>query len=76
MITVDKIRRQWRLGDVIVAMDIVAGLGSFMEVEYAGNAQSVDEAARAVETSVSEIDIKLGDRDRRGYPYLLLNRQQ
>ena len=35
MITVDKIRRQWRLGDVIVAMDIVAGLGSFMEVEYA-----------------------------------------
>jgi adenylate cyclase class 2 len=76
MITVDKLRRQWRLGDVIVAMDIVAGLGSFMEVEYAGNAQSVDEAARAVEASVSEIDVKLGDRDRRGYPYLLLNRQQ
>jgi adenylate cyclase class 2 len=74
IITVDKIRRQWRLSDVIVAMDTVASLGSFIEVEYAGDAQTVDEAADAVHAAVSEIDVKLGDRDRRGYPYMLLNR--
>lgn len=75
IITVDKIRRQWQLAGVIVAMDTVAGLGSFIEVEYAGDAQTVNEAVDAVHAAVSEIDVKLGDRDRRGYPYMLLNRQ-
>jgi adenylate cyclase class 2 len=56
-------------------MDTVAGLGSFIEVEYAGDAQTVNEAVDAVHAAVSEIDVKLGDRDRRGYPYMLLNRQ-
>ena len=74
IITVDKIRCQWQLADVIVAMDTVTGLGSYMEIEYAGDAETVDEAARAVEASVNQIDIKLGDQDKRGYPYLLLHR--
>jgi adenylate cyclase class IV len=65
-------------------MDPVASLGSFIEVEYAGDAQTADEAADAQQhAAVSEIDVKLGDRDRdrdrdrdlRGYPYMLLNRR-
>jgi hypothetical protein len=28
-----------------------------------------------VHAAVSEIDVKLGDRDRRGYPYMLLHRR-
>jgi adenylate cyclase class 2 len=76
MVTVNKTRVQWRLGDVIVAMDTVAGLGSFVELEYAGEAASVTEATDALEESVSKIDVELGARHRQGYPHLLLDRQR
>jgi adenylate cyclase class IV len=35
MITVDKARREWRLDDVIISVETVVGLGSFVELEYA-----------------------------------------
>jgi adenylate cyclase class 2 len=76
VITVDKTRSQWRLGEVIVALDTIAGLGSFMELEYAGPAQTVDDAAQALDIALADIDVKTGDRDRRGYPYLLLHRER
>jgi adenylate cyclase, class 2 len=75
LVTVDKTRRRWRLGDVIVALDSVLGLGSFAEFEYAGDAIGIAEARRAVAASVRTIDVKLGERDRQGYPRLLLKHQ-
>jgi len=76
MVIVDKTRREWRLGDVIVAVDTVAGLGSFVELEYAGDALTVHDATRALEVSVSRIDAGLGTRHRRGYPHMLLDRKR
>lgn len=76
MTTVDKIRRQWRLGDVIVAVDTVEGLGSFVEFEYAGKADTVEEATGALHRAIDRIGVDLGPRDRRGYPYLLLDRNK
>jgi adenylate cyclase class 2 len=75
LITVDKTRRRWRLGDVIVALDSVLGLGSFAEFEYAGDAIGIAQARHAVAASVRKIDVKLGERDRQGYPRLLLKHQ-
>lgn len=76
MIIVDKIRREWRLGDVIVAVDTVASLGSFIELEYAGDALTVDDAAQALEASLDKIGVELGTRHRRGYPHMLLDRER
>jgi adenylate cyclase, class 2 len=74
LVTVDKNRRRWRLGDVIIALDTVHGLGSFAEFEYAGDAIGVAAARHAVDASIRKTGVKLGDRDRQGYPRLLLNR--
>jgi adenylate cyclase class 2 len=76
MVIVDKTRREWRLGDVIVAVDTIAGLGSFVELEYAGDALTVHEATWALEASVSKIDVRLGTRHRRGYPHMLLDHKR
>jgi adenylate cyclase class 2 len=74
MVTVDKLRRQWRLGDVIIAVDTVKGLGAFAEFEYAGNGTTVEEATSTLRSVIGEIGLQLGERDRRGYPYQLLHR--
>lgn len=74
MVTVDKTRRRLRLDDAVIAIDSVAGLGSFVEFEYEGNAASVEEATVALRAVINKIGGELGERDRRGYPYLLLNR--
>jgi adenylate cyclase class 2 len=76
MITVDKTRRELRLDDVAVAIDTVIGLGSFVEFEYVGDAQTVDEATAALNDAIRRIGVPLGARDRRGYPYLLLKRER
>jgi len=76
MVTVDKTRRQWRLGDVVIAVDIVANLGSFAEFEYVGDAGTVQEATSELHLTVDKIGIQLGERDRRGYPYQVLDRER
>jgi len=74
LIVVGKLRRRWRLGDVLIALDFVAGLGSFVEFEYLGADLAL--ASRALSSAVAMVDVHvpLGQRDRRGYPALLLER--
>jgi adenylate cyclase class 2 len=78
IITVDKTRQRWLLttpsGLVEIAIDEVAGLGTFAEFEYAGNA-GLPEADAAISWAIQQAGTGLGERDRRGYPYLLLDRQ-
>lgn len=76
MVTVDKTRAQWRLPEVTVAVDTVANLGSFVEFEYDGDAATVEEATAALRATIDKIGVKLGGRDRRGYPYILLGRKR
>ncbi|MBO2461760.1 class IV adenylate cyclase [Actinomadura violacea] len=72
LVTVDKHRERWMLGDVEIAIDDVAGLGAFVEFEYKG-AGDLDQADTAITDAVKQVgDDLLGERDRRGYPYLLL----
>jgi adenylate cyclase class 2 len=74
MVTVNKRRERWGLGEVEVAIDQVEGLGAFVEFEYKGDGD-LDEAQAALTTPIKATEAHLGDRDRRGYPYLLLDRE-
>ncbi|MFG2245801.1 class IV adenylate cyclase [Spirillospora sp. NPDC048823] len=82
MVTVDKRRERWRLdtpsGAVEVALDEVTSLGGFVEFEYVGDGD-LDQAGHAITDAVKETTsagVTLGERDRRGYPYLLLDRER
>ncbi len=79
IITVDKKRQRWHLptpsGPVEIAIDEVSRLGMFAEFEYAdsGDLPLADEA---IIWAIDRAGVGLGERDRRGYPYLLLSRQR
>jgi adenylate cyclase, class 2 len=79
IITVDKTRQRWDLttpsGPVEIAIDEVAGLGTFAEFEYTGTAD-LPYADAAISWAVQQAGTGLGERDRRGYPCLLLGRQR
>ncbi len=77
LVTVDKTRETWTLNDTVeVAVDTVTGLGSFVEFEYIGAATTVEDATLELTRAIDKLNVGLGERDRRGYPYQLLNRQR
>jgi adenylate cyclase, class 2 len=77
MVTVDKTRETWTLnGTVEVAIDTVNDLGSFVEFEYIGTATTVQDATLELTRTIEALNVELGERDRRGYPYQLLHRQR
>ena len=75
LVTVDKVREQWTAGPIVVAIDTVARLGSFVEFEYHGDADDIETANAELDRFIADLDVDLGERDRRGYPYHLLGRQ-
>jgi adenylate cyclase, class 2 len=77
LVTVDKTRETWTLNNTVeVAIDTVADLGTFVEFEYAGPATNLEDALLDLTHAIDALDLDLGERDRRGYPYLLLDRQR
>lgn len=71
LITVDKQREEWQLDDVVVALDTVKDLGSFVEFEYKGDVETVAEAHRQIEKVIAKLNAKLGDTHT-GYPHQLI----
>jgi adenylate cyclase class 2 len=74
LVTVYKKREQWQYEDVEIAIDEVSGLGMFTEFEYKGDGDP-DQADTALTNIIKTVGLGLGERDRRGYPYLLLRRE-
>jgi adenylate cyclase, class 2 len=74
MVVVDKVRQEWRLDDVVVALDQVAGLGSYVEFEFDGDAETVKDALDRLRKFVATLGIELGEPLNHGYPHLLLGR--
>jgi len=74
MITVDKTRREWCLDDVKIALDTVNGLGDFIELEYAGDAPTVPEAAEVLSETITRLGMPFGQQHRCGYPHMLMDR--
>jgi adenylate cyclase, class 2 len=75
LIVVDKQREEWQLDDVIIALDTVKDLGSFVEFEYKGDADTVAEAHRRIEQCIKRLNAKLGDAHT-GYPHQLIAKRR
>ncbi|TYK44511.1 class IV adenylate cyclase [Actinomadura decatromicini] len=78
MVRVDKVREEWTLpgGRIVVAFDTLASLGSFVEFEFKGDAETVPAAIEELTAFVGELGVPLGERIHRGYPHMLLGRDR
>jgi adenylate cyclase class 2 len=74
LVTVEKTRETYRLPEVEVAFDHVVGAGDFVEFEYKGDADGVEEATRRLARFVASLGVPLGAPLDRGYPHMLLGR--
>ncbi|HET9656310.1 MAG TPA: class IV adenylate cyclase [Kineosporiaceae bacterium] len=76
LVVVDKVRQEWHFDEVTVAIDDVASLGSFIEFEFCGDAESVDEALERLSKFTADLGVALGEPMHLGYPHLLLGRER
>ncbi|MGC7103119.1 class IV adenylate cyclase [Amycolatopsis lurida] len=74
LVTVDKTREEWKLPHVEVVFDHVDGAGDFVEFEFKGDADDIDDATTQLVTFIESLDVELGDTINRGYPHILLGR--
>lgn len=68
--TLGKARLPYRLGPVEVALDVVDGLGEFVEVEATG--EDREAATRLVEEALRRLGLNAQDREQRSYLELVL----
>ncbi|MDQ3153209.1 MAG: class IV adenylate cyclase [Actinomycetota bacterium] len=74
LVTVDKTREEWELPDVEVVFDHVVDAGDFVEFEFKGDAENVEDATTRLEEFITSLDVALGPPVNRGYPHILLGR--
>ena len=73
LIIVDKIREKFIYKDEFeISLDFVKELGRFVEIEYVGKTNSIDEAQNKLFDIAKSLNLDLSRRDNRGYPYLML----
>ena len=72
---VEKRRRYYRLGDVLVTLDEVKDLGCFVEAEYAGPRVAAEEASRRIEEVLEKLGVAGYPRIYKSYLELLLEKQ-
>lgn len=75
MITVDKTREEWHLPEVEIVFDHVVGAGTFVEFEFKGDADNVQDATARLEDFITSLEVDLGEPVNRGYPHILLGRE-
>ena len=75
LVTVDKVREEWKLPEVEVVFDHVEGAGHFVEFEFKGDVENVEDATARLEEFIASLDVELGERVNRGYPHILLGRE-
>lgn len=74
IVTVDKNREYWDCGNIEVALDKIAGLGSFIEAEAKGDFKNSDEARLVCLNFLEDLgleDVK-NNQIKMGYPQILL----
>ena len=73
--TVDKVREEWKLPEVEVVFDHVEGAGHFVEFEFKGDAENVEDATARLEEFIASLGVELGEQVNRGYPHIMLGRE-
>ncbi len=78
IVTVEKIRNSWVLEKTEISIDTVKGLGSFIELEALEilDYQEIDRCFIHFNNILQNIGAEIGSRDRRGYPYLLIEKMR
>lgn len=74
LVTVDKTREEWKLSNVEVVIDHVKDAGDFVEFEFKGDAENVEDATAQLMSFIESLGVELGDTVNRGYPHILLGR--
>lgn len=74
LVTVDKTREEWKLPNVEVVFDHVKDAGDFVEFEFKGDAENVEDATAQLMSFIESLGVELGDTVNRGYPHILLGR--
>lgn len=72
LVVVDKHRKAYDFEDVEVSIDTVADLGGYIEIEYKGNNENIEEIRKHLFNILERISAKTGELDKKGYPYELL----
>ena len=76
IVKVRKERSTWLLNGVEIALDSVDNLGDFIELEAKVLNDDVEAAHKLLQDVLKLLDVEVLPRDRRGYPYQLLNRDK
>lgn len=75
LITVDKNRSTWNYKDYEISIDSVKELGDFVEIEYTGKDINPKEITDQMMKFLTDLQCGNLERDFRGYPYLLLEKE-
>ncbi|MDY6958468.1 MAG: class IV adenylate cyclase [Halobacteriota archaeon] len=73
---VSKTRRNYRIGDIMISLDDVKGLGSFMEVEISCDGDDFSTQKNMVFSILNKLGYKRGDVIRTSYLELLLENEE
>ena len=74
MIVLEKVRKNWEYKNVIISVDEVRGLGSFIEVEAGDGFESIEDAKKQLQIVIKEIGAEVGNQLFKGYPHLLMEK--
>jgi adenylate cyclase class 2 len=74
LIVVDKTRKSFQFEDSEISVDVIEGLGSFIEAEFNGAGEDKEAVARNLVDQLQRLGAKTGEQDYRGYPYRLLEK--
>jgi predicted adenylyl cyclase CyaB len=75
IIIVEKSRSTWNYKNVKISVDEVTELGYFIELEADGNFDDIEKAKEHLYNLLNELNIRIGEQNFKGYPYLLLERK-
>lgn len=74
LVEVNKLREAYDILETEVSIDTVEDLGSFIELEYKGKGSDIEAARAHLHEVLRKIGAETGELDTRGYPYLLLEK--
>lgn len=78
IIQVEKVRNCWKYQNILISIDEVTDLGTFIEMEYADKLEEseMDNALAYMEDVLrNKFEAIVEPRDRRGYPYQIMARK-
>ncbi|MBQ6143077.1 MAG: class IV adenylate cyclase [Clostridia bacterium] len=75
-VVVNKFRQSFMYKDCEISIDEIEGLGNFIEIEYKGTNNNIDEVRNLLNKTLIEIGANIGPADNKGYAYNLIKKQK